>query len=155
LAKLKNTNFLFTSPNIDPGSIEIIKKIKKFVLKNKNSKFYPSLGQQLYFSCVKLFDGVIGNSSSGIIEVPSFNKGSINIGIRQKGRIFSKSVINCENNELSIDFSLKKLFSKKFKKNLKKNKNPYYKKGTSKNIVNVLKKITFKDLPYKSFYDLN
>jgi GDP/UDP-N,N'-diacetylbacillosamine 2-epimerase (hydrolysing) len=155
LGKLKDTNLLFTSPGADPGSNVIIKKIKKFVSKNKNSKFYFSLGQQLYFSCVKIFDGVVGNSSSGIIEVPSLKKGSINIGNRQKGRVVSKSVINCKNNEASIDLSLKKLLSKKFIENVKNNKNPYYKKNTSNMIIDVLKSVRFKDLPYKNFFDLS
>ena len=155
LRKLKDTNLLFTSPNIDPENNAILKKIKHFVLKNKNSKFFPSLGQELYFSCVKIFDGVVGNSSSGIIEVPSLKKGSINIGNRQKGRIISRSVISCKNSEASIDHSLKQLLSKKFKDNIKRNKNPYYKKDTSNKIINVLKKISFKDLPYKNFFDLN
>ena len=109
----------------------------------------------MYFSCIKVFDGVVGNSSSGIIEVPSFQKGSINIGNRQKGRIAAKNVINCKNNETSIDLSIKKLLSKKFKEDIKKNKNPYFQKNTSTNIVNILKKLSFKDLPYKNFFDLN
>ena len=155
LSKLRDTNLLFTSPNIDPGNNIILKKIKSFVSRNKNSKLFPSLGQKLYFSCIKVFDGVVGNSSSGIIEVPSFQKGSINIGNRQKGRIAAKNVINCKNNETSIDFSIKKLLSKKFKEDIKKNKNPYFQKNTSTNIVNILKKLSFKDLPYKNFFDLN
>tara|TARA_B110000977_G_scaffold123703_1_gene158616 strand:- start:28192 stop:29328 length:1137 start_codon:yes stop_codon:yes gene_type:complete len=155
LSKLRDTNLLFTSPNIDPGNNIILKKIKSFVSRNKNSKLFPSLGQKLYFSCIKVFDGVVGNSSSGIIEVPSFQKGSINIGNRQKGRIAAKNVINCKNNETSIDLSIKKLLSKKFKEDIKKNKNPYFQKNTSTNIVNTLKKLSFKDLPYKNFFDLN
>ena len=155
LSKLRDTNLLFTSPNIDPGNNIILKKIKSFVSRNKNSKLFPSLGQKLYFSCIKVFDGVVGNSSSGIIEVPSFQKGSINIGNRQKGRIAAKNVINCKNNETSIDLSIKKLLSKKFKEDIKKNKNPYFQKNTSTNIVNILKKLSFKDLPYKNFFDLN
>ena len=155
LSKLRDTNLLFTSPNIDPGNNIILKKIKSFVSRKKNSKLFPSLGQKLYFSCIKVFDGVVGNSSSGIIEVPSFQKGSINIGNRQKGRIAAKNVINCKNNETSIDFSIKKLLSKKFKEDIKKNKNPYFQKNTSTNIVNILKKLPFKDLPYKNFFDLN
>ena len=155
LSKLRDTNLLFTSPNIDPGNNIILKKIKSFVSRKKNSKLFPSLGQKLYFSCIKVFDGVVGNSSSGIIEVPSFQKGSINIGNRQKGRIAAKNVINCKNNETSIDFSIKKFLSKKFKEDIKKNKNPYFQKNTSTNIVNILKKLSFKDLPYKNFFDLN
>ena len=155
LSKLRDTNLLFTSPNIDPGNNIILKKIKSFVSRKKNSKLFPSLGQKLYFSCIKVFDGVVGNSSSGIIEVPSFQKGSINIGNRQKGRIAAKNVINCKNNETSIDFSIKKLLSKKFKEDIKKNKNPYFQKNTSTKIVNILKKLSFKDLPYKNFFDLN
>ena len=155
LSKLKGTNLLFTAPNIDPGNRIILKKIKLFVSKNKNSKLFPSLGQKLYFSCVKIFDGVVGNSSSGIIEVPSLKKGSINIGNRQKGRIFSKSTISCKNNEASIDLSLKKLFSKRFKTNIKNDKNPYYQKNTSMKIINVLKSISLKELPYKFFFELS
>ena len=77
------------------GSKKIFDLIKRFIKKNKNSKLVLNLGQEKYFSILKHFDGVIGNSSSGIIEAPSLNCVTLNIGKRQNGRLMSKSVITC------------------------------------------------------------
>ena len=102
---------------------------------------------------LKYVDGVIGNSSSGIIEVPSFKKGTINIGERQKGRIQSNSVINCKPTKTHIIASIKKISSKNFVRKLKKIKNPYYKPNTEIKIVQKLKNTNFKILENKPFFD--
>ena len=145
LESLKNTLIIFTAPNIDPGSEMIEKKILKAVKKNKNFKYFKNLGKINYFSCVKMCDAVIGNSSSGITEVPSLKKVSINIGERQKGRMLAKSVINVNISKKDIRNSISKIYKRNIKKILKNSKNPYFKKNTSKNIVKILQKINLKN----------
>ena len=149
----KKTSFIFTSPNMDSEHNKIIFKIKKFVRENENIYFFKSLGKDRYFNMLKYVDGVIGNSSSGIIEVPSFKKGTINIGERQKGRIQSNSVINCKPTKTHIIASIKKISSKNFVRKLKKIKNPYYKPNTEIKIVQKLKNTNFKILENKPFFD--
>ena len=149
----KEICFIITSPNMDTEHNKIITKIKNFVKKNDNVYFFKSLGKETYFDLLNSFDGVLGNSSSGIIELPSFKKATINIGERQKGRIQSKSVINCKPLKKDIINSVKKIFSYKFKKKLKKIKNPYHLEGTENKIFEIIKKTNLKDLKRKIFFD--
>ena len=96
LLKKKKDGIIFTLPNADVSNLKIRKMIKKFVNKHKYAKYYTSLGKINYLSFVKNVDFVIGNSSSGLSEVPSLKKTTINLGIRQAGRIFAKSIINVQ-----------------------------------------------------------
>jgi GDP/UDP-N,N'-diacetylbacillosamine 2-epimerase (hydrolysing) len=154
LEKLKHTSIIFTMPNSDIKNNVFYLEIKKFIKKNKNSKYFNSLGRKRYFSCIAHSDLVIGNSSSGIIEVPSFKKPTLNLGIRQNGRIGAKSIINCESvSKKNILNSLKKIQSVKFKKDLKSIKNPYEKLNTSSQIIKILKKITNEQEINKVFFD--
>lgn len=154
LEKLKHTSIIFTMPNSDIKNNVFYLEIKKFIKKNKNSKYFNSLGRKRYFSCIAHSDLVIGNSSSGIIEVPSFKKPTLNLGIRQNGRIGAKSIINCESvSKKNILNSLKKIQSVKFKKDLKSIKNPYEKLNTSSQIIKILKKITNEQDINKVFFD--
>jgi UDP-N-acetylglucosamine 2-epimerase len=114
--------------------------------------YYSSLGHELYLSCMAYVNGVVGNSSSGIIEAPAFKTGIINIGERQKGRVQSNSVINSKSNCESITKSLKILFSIEYKNSLKNSTNPYYVKNSSMKIINVLKKVNIEKLNSKKFY---
>lgn len=154
LSLLKNTNLIFTLPNSDPESRMIIEEINKFCNKNSNSRVYASLGQLLYFSCLKYVDAVIGNSSSAIIEVPSFQKASINIGGRQLGRAQASSIVNCLSKRASITASIDLIYSKEFQSKLKNVKNPYDNGHTSKLILQIIKKQSLTDLINKSFYDI-
>ena len=113
------------------------------------------MGRKLYLSCVKKVDAVIGNSSSGIIEVPSLNKPSIDIGRRQHGRIRASSVIKSDFNKREILNSLKKIYSKNFLKRIYRLRNPYYKKDTSKTIMKIINQIKKKNISIKKFYDIN
>ena len=99
-------------------------------------------------------DLVIGNSSSGLIEVPHFKIPTINIGDRQLGRMMGKSVINCPPTEDSIDDALKKAFSKSFMKNVKKFKNPYGEGGAVEKIANRIFLLDLNNILKKTFYDL-
>ena len=115
IEKNPDIKFIITSPNLDPGSDMIRNLINEKILL-KNVDYIKSFGQDYYFSVLKIVDGIIGNSSSGLIEMPIFKKFTINIGNRQKGRFIEQSVINCKNKISNIQKSLKKAFSKIFKK---------------------------------------
>ena len=105
-------------------------------------------------SALKHFDAVVGNSSSGLLEAPSFKIGTVNIGDRQKGRIKANSVIDCLANKRDIKKAIDKIYSKEFQTLLKNVKNPYSGGKTSKKIVNILKKISLPLPVKKEFYDV-
>ena len=154
LSELKSTQLIFTLPNADTGGRIIIKMIEEFASKSRNVYFFKSLGQLRYLSCIKHMDGVIGNSSSGLLEVPSFNKGTINIGDRQLGRIQAESIINCKPDYNSITLALDKLYSRDFQLALKKVNNPYGDGGASEKVVAVIKKYDLTGIIKKTFHNL-
>lgn len=155
LSLLEDTLQIFTMPNADPGNDFIFKVIKKYVKNNKFAYSFSSLGQLNYYSCLRQIDALVGNSSSGILEAPSFNIGTINIGDRQKGRLEAKSVISIEANAKLIKRSIDKLYSKEFSKILKNNLNPYGNGQSSKKIIQIIKNINFDNVLKKNFYDIN
>lgn len=144
----KKTLILFTYPNVDIGFNFIIDKAKKYKFTNKNFKIVKSLGSNLYYSVLKYFDLVIGNSSSAIHEAPLFNIKILNIGSRQKDRaINDKKIINSSSNFDSIKFNLLNLIKKKRKK---------FKIIQSNNAINkILNKIIFDidNYQFKEFYE--
>jgi GDP/UDP-N,N'-diacetylbacillosamine 2-epimerase (hydrolysing) len=113
------------------------------------------LGQLRYISAIKQSDGVIGNSSSGLLEVPFLMKGTINIGIRQKGRSRSLSIIDCDPNKASIQLAIQKLHSRSFLMQIKNQKSIFGKPGASKNIIKIIHKEINSIKLVKSFYNLN
>lgn len=155
LNSFKDLKVIFTKPNSDINGMVIISLIDKYVRKNPEiSAVFTSLGSIKYLSLMKYADVMLGNSSSGIIEMPSFGKPTINIGDRQSGRIAAKSVIQCAPKQECIKKALKKAFSRKFNRACAKIKNPYDGGLASKEIVAILKK----NLPKikslkKKFYD--
>ena len=154
LSHLHDTTLIFTMPNADTGGHVLIKMIEEFVGQNENAKVFTSLGQLKYLSCISHVDGVVGNSSSGITEVPTFKKGTINVGDRQLGRIQAASVINCEPKEKDIERAIKTLYSLDFEQNLAAIKNPYGEGGASSRVVKALKEASLKGIIKKTFYDL-
>lgn len=154
LDKLKDTNLIFTHANSDKNGRVINQMIHEYVQQNTHKSFeFKSLGQLRYLSALKYVDLVIGNSSSGILEVPFFKVPTINIGDRQKGRVSNQSVIHSENDINSIQKSIALAFSEDFKNQIQ-NQTPLYGDGTAANqIVKLLKKHTNINLK-KSFYDL-
>jgi GDP/UDP-N,N'-diacetylbacillosamine 2-epimerase (hydrolysing) len=154
LSKLKETTVIFTLPNADTGGQKIIKIIKNYVLNNANAYVFSSLGQVLYLSCMAHVDAVVGNSSSGLIEAPSLNKGTLNIGDRQAGRLQATSVINCEPEMVSILEGLRKLYSVDFQVKLPQTINPYGNGGASAKVVDILRTISIDEIVKKTFYDL-
>lgn len=152
LFKLKDTLIIFTSPNADTENNIIIKKILKFIKNKKNNyKYFKSLGTKMYLSTLKNVDAIIGNSSSGLLEAPTFKIGTINIGERQGGRLKSESVINCKPDEKSISRAINKLYSSEFQRKILSSKNPYGKGKASLKAYNILKNINITKNIKKSF----
>jgi len=157
LAALSNrldVTLIFTMSNADTGGLQIMRQIKDFVEKNDNAYLFESLGQLNYLSCMAIVDGIIGNSSSGILEAPTLRVGTINIGDRQLGRTQSDSVINALASKESIEKALKKLFSSEFKLTLATCTSPYGEGGASRKILRELSDFNFDEDLQKSFYDL-
>lgn len=154
LAELKDTQLIFTMPNGDTDGRILIKMVQQFVVQHPNARAYTSLGQLRYLSCIAQVDGVVGNSSSGLAEVPSFKKGTINIGDRQRGRLQAASVINCEPIRQSIERALKRLYSADFQASLSQVLNPYGEAGASEKIIASIKSASLEGVLKKSFYDV-
>ena len=154
LSNFKDTTIIFTMPNADNGGRKLINMVEEFVIKNKNARAFISLGQLLYFSCISNMDGVVGNSSSGIIEVPSFKKATINIGDRQLGRLQADSIINCKPLKKDILNAIEKLYSTSFQTLLDRVTNPYSGTGVNEKIVEVLGAISLDGIIKKAFHDL-
>jgi len=154
LEELEDTQLIFTLPNADTDGRALIKMVEQFVAKHANARAYTSLGQLRYLSCIAHLDGVIGNSSSGLIEVPSFKKGTINIGDRQRGRLQAESIINCEPTLASIRAALEQLYSIEFKAKLCHIINPYGEGGASIKIIDTLKHYKINEILKKKFHDL-
>jgi GDP/UDP-N,N'-diacetylbacillosamine 2-epimerase (hydrolysing) len=153
LAELKNTQLIFTLPNADTDGRAVMKMVEQFVAQHPNARAYTSLGQLRYLSCIAQVDGVVGNSSSGLAEVPSFKKGTINIGDRQRGRLQAASVINCEPTRQSIVAALKRLYFADFQEGLSQVLNPYGEGGASEKIITSIKSAALEDVLKKRFYD--
>jgi len=156
LDKYPNSQIVWTYPNADANSQYLIDQIKSYAFRNKNRVMaLPSLGQRRYISMLSHADLVIGNSSSGIIEVPSFKIPTINIGDRQKGRIRVNSIVDCLPTRSSINSAIEMALSKDFQASLSKVVNPYGDGNSADKIVNALSSISSKDLGRKPFVDRN
>ena len=154
--KFPGINFLFTKANADVEGRIINTMISQYAEKNKNIFLVDSLGVRKYFSAVKYATFVIGNSSSGISEVPSFGIPTINIGDRQRGRIHGITVIDCNPIEVEIKDAITIAISQEFKKRIKNAKNPYGDSNTSSKITKIIAKILLNEKVdiKKKFYDI-
>jgi len=153
LAELKDTGLIFTMPNADTEGRVLFRKIEAFCAQHSQACVFTSLGQLRYLSCINNVDAVIGNSSSGLLEVPSFKKGTINIGDRQTGRLKAASVIDCQPERKSISLAISRLYTSAFQATLLKVENPYGNGGASESILSILKDHSFETLLKKSFLD--
>lgn len=115
---------------------------------------FSNLGFQRYLSVLNQVAGVVGNSSSGILEAPTLKTATVNIGSRQHGRPRAESVIDCRGDSEDIRAAIEKLFDPEFQRNVKVCQNPYGTAGASKRIVNILGQPLPKNLPGKFFYDV-
>ena len=155
LDELEETNFIFTKANSDTDGDVINKMIDEYVSENSQKAVaFASLGQLRYLSAIKFVDIVLGNSSSGLLEVPSFKKATINIGDRQKGRARASSVIDVRPIKEEILAAIKRAYSKEFEQTLKDAINPYDGGNPSKKMVKILKEIKLDGILKKKFYDI-
>ena len=155
LDELEETNFIFTKANSDTDGDVINKMIDEYVSENSQKAVaFASLGQLRYLSAIKFVDIVLGNSSSGLLEVPSFKKTTINIGDRQKGRARASSVIDVRPAKEEILAAIKRAYSKEFEQTLKDTINPYDGGNPSKKMVKILKEIKLDGILKKKFYDI-
>ena len=156
LKRLAPSPIIFTMPNADTGGRAIITQIKAFNQIYKNSCLVDNLGTRAYFSLLKTSRFMIGNSSSGLIEAPTFKLPVINIGNRQKGRIRGVNVIDVGYKSEEIEAGIQVIATNKFQDDLADSSNPYGTGNASQLIVNHLKKMVANpQIMKKSFHDLN
>ena len=146
---------LFTMPNADPNGLLIGKMIRDYAETHTNAYVFDSLGQKLYLSCLPFVKCVIGNSSSGLSEVPSFGIPTVNIGNRQKGRPEATSVITTGNSTDEIISGISRALSIDFQTKAKSAINPFGVEGATVNVYKQLKALDLEGLKSKSFYDLS
>jgi len=155
LHDLEDVYLIFTMPNADTDGRIIKKMIDEFVPSHhERSIAFTSMGHLNYLSTLQFVDGVVGNSSSGLAEVPTFKVGTVNIGDRQKGRLKAKSVIDCKPTKESIQNAIKRLYSKDFQKTLMSVESPLGSGNVAEKILDVIKKYYIPEVPKKEFYDL-
>ena len=148
LDRFPNSRLLITYPNSDPGSGEIIAKILDYERRDPDRvRVIPSLGMRRYLSALQFVAAVVGNSSSGIIEVPSMGIPTVDIGPRQRGRIAADSVIHCDCNADDIAASISKALRREHSENIA---NPYYQPDTLRRIVEAIA-----TTPIESFHKCN
>ena len=146
---------IITSPNADAKGVQMISYINKFIKNNKlkNFLFFKSLGSLIYLSLLKVVDGVLGNSSSGISEVPFFGIGTVNVGNRQDGRFMFPSVVNCSVSQTAILDSINKIFNSNFRRKIRKQIKMNKSKNVAKKITKKLLFFNFEKYSEKIFYE--
>lgn len=156
LEKYENFKFIITYPNADTFGRALIDLLETFKERHpKNVLLTKSLGQLRYLSVLKHSELAIGNSSSGLIEAPSFKIPTVNIGERQRGRVTGETVINCDGSSDSIEKAINKALSSQFKKVCERSKNPYGDGDSSQKILDTILNAELDNLVYKKFYDLS
>lgn len=146
---------IFTMPNSDTGGKVIAEAIEQYATQHTNRvRAYKSLGMRRYLSVMKYCTAVVGNSSSGIVETPSFHIPTLNIGSRQDGRIAATSVYNCATDKASISAGLGHVLSPEFRAIASKAQNPYAKEGTAQAIFEVISTYPLEGIIKKEFYNL-
>ncbi len=157
LDETEHLKIIFTKANADANGRTINRMLDEYVsTHSEKACVYTSLGQKRYLSAAALADVVVGNSSSGLSEVPSFHVPTVNVGDRQKGRECGKTVLSCSNRKDDIKEAIKKALSKEFKASIIHEQNPYGMSGTSDAIISCLKDYLEKHplQMMKKFYDL-
>jgi GDP/UDP-N,N'-diacetylbacillosamine 2-epimerase (hydrolysing) len=154
LHALQDTHLIFTMPNADTGSRALVELVEEFVATHPNARCYASLGQLRYLSCIGQVDGVVGNSSSGLTEVPSFRKGTVNIGDRQRGRVKAESVLDCAPDRQAIAAAIDQLYTPGFQTRVAAARNPYGDGGASERVVATIAGVSLGGILKKKFFDL-
>ncbi len=154
LDHFNDCNIIFTKTNADTDGRIINSLIDEYTINHKNVSSFVSMGQELYVSTLKYIDLVLGNSSSGIIETPTFRVPTVNLGDREKGRIMAKNVINSEYSEAKIKKAILRGLSQSFKTKIKKMKSPYDNGETARKICKIIQKYKIPKNTKKEFYNL-
>ena len=155
LNELTDTTLIFTHANSDKNGRIINKLIIEYVDAHKDKAVaFKSLGQLRYLSALQFVDFVIGNSSSGILEVPAFHIPTINIGDRQRGRICNESVINSNNSLEDIKKSITFALDKTFRKKIQQQELLYGNGTTAEKIIQIIKEHNHISIK-KSFYNID
>ena len=155
LDSFSSLKVLFTMPNSDQGGEEIRSAIEAYCVRNEERcRCFKSLGVRRYLSALGYVTAVVGNSSSGLLEVPSAHIPTLNIGDRQKGRTRGASVVDVASDEASIVKGLQKVLSPNFRAFCKTTTNPYEKEGTAESIFKVISTYSLDTFLQKSFYNL-
>jgi len=155
LSDLRDVNLIFTKANADTEGRGINKIIEDFVRNHRTAVVHSSLGQIKYLSAMKYVTGVVGNSSSGIIEAPSLKTGTVNIGDRQEGRVRATSVIDCGPAAQDIRAALETLFSREFQEALPVVVNPHGEGDVASKIVQTLTEAPLDNLVNKVFHNIS
>lgn len=155
LDALEDTLVIFTKANSDVGGRLINKMIDNYVIHNADKAIsFASLGQLRYLSALQYVDAVVGNSSSGIVEAPSFKIATINLGNRQKGRVKADSTLDVLVDTKQICDAIRYIYTAEFKQILEKTVNPYGQGNSSHKVIDVLKHVKLENLRVKHFYDI-
>ena len=155
LESFPEATVVFTMPNADPGHHIVAAMLQDSVHRHQGRwHLFAALGRLRYLSLAQHVDVVLGNSSSGLLEIPSLKKPTVNIGNRQSGRLQALSVINAKPHSVEITQAIGVALSEHFRATLANVVNPYGAPGASKRIVNLLLDTNFGTLPLKSFYDV-
>jgi GDP/UDP-N,N'-diacetylbacillosamine 2-epimerase (hydrolysing) len=155
LATLTDTEIVFTLPNADTEGRKIARMMEDFAAIHDNAHAFASLGQLRYLSLVSIADAVVGNSSSGIIEVPSLKTATVNIGERQMGRLRAASVLDCEPVRQNILTAIAATFEPSYRQALETVVNPYGSGGASEAIAGIIQRADLGSLMRKRFYDVD
>jgi GDP/UDP-N,N'-diacetylbacillosamine 2-epimerase (hydrolysing) len=142
-----------TMPNSDMEGRGIINLINEYVTRTPRAASFTSLGQIRYHSLMHHVDAVVGNSSSGLIEAPTMQKPTVNIGSRQSGRLRAASVIDCEPETDSIIEAIQEIYSDTFQASLTSVINPYGVLGGSAKVVEILESTSLEGILMKRFHD--
>lgn len=156
LSELEDTHVIFTKPNADADGRIIIRMIDDFVANHsERTVAFVSMGQMNYLSTLRHIDAIVGNSSSALLEAPTFKIATVNIGDRQKGRIKAKSVFDCSPDYKSIKEAIGKVYSPEFQSRLPSVENPYGTGGASVMIKDIIKQTDLDGIIIKKFYDID
>jgi len=146
-------NTFITMPNADTEGRGIVALINEYVAATPRVSCFTSLGSLRYLSLMQYVDAVVGNSSSGLIEAPAMHKPTVNIGLRQRGRLRATSVIDCDPETSSIIEAIRSIYSDEFQSRLTCLTNPYGVQGGSAKVVEILESVPLEDILIKRFHD--
>lgn len=157
LQDFENMKFIFTKANADAGGRKMNAMMEKFVAEHDNCAVFASLGMKRYINLLRHSDGIIGNSSSGIVEAPTIGIPTVNIGNRQRGRLQADSVINCAPQKLEIIEAVKTSQTAEFRERARHTVNPYGDGSTSERIVQTITEYLYRSkiCLEKKFHDID